>query len=305
MSDALVSIPTNYGSGGAHLNPQVGKKIIDQLRKFKVLALSSGAGITQGVLGTLTVQDGTGNTLKYDARIAGQHGNQLYVKTKRRAVGDAAAKAFDLDVFYTSASLGTFTAANATETFTTAAAHGLTTGAPVRLTNSGGALPTGVDGVTVYFAIVLTATTLKLASTEANAFAGTAVAISDDGTGTHTMHQMGVEKYPACSMLDTNARFVETVVNGVSEYITVTDQDSGNNEDRPVDAGPTPLASGAQEVALAGVVRKDNVAAVYNVTDAAMEVAADFKVADAGKVVCMTSGGVAASKELLVFVFGQ
>lgn len=81
----------------------------------------------------------------------------------------------------------TFTATHGTEMFT-ATAHGLQTGdGPVRVSNSGGALPTGLSAGTDYYVIKSTADDFQLASSLANAYAGTAVAISDNGTGTHTL----------------------------------------------------------------------------------------------------------------------
>lgn len=81
----------------------------------------------------------------------------------------------------------TFTADNATETLT-ATAHGLETGdGPLRLTNSGGALPTGLATATDYWIIRTGADTFKLASSLANAYASTEVAFTTNGTGTHTI----------------------------------------------------------------------------------------------------------------------
>lgn len=78
-----------------------------------------------------------------------------------------------------------FTADNTTDTFT-ATSHGFSTGLKGQASNSGGALPTGLSGATDYFVIVLTDDTFKLATSLANALAGTALTISDDGTGTQT-----------------------------------------------------------------------------------------------------------------------
>jgi hypothetical protein len=69
----------------------------------------------------------------------------------------------------------------------TAAAHGFKTGDRVRLTTSAADLPNGYAIDTTYYVIYVSANTFKLASSDANATAGTAVAISDDGTGTHTI----------------------------------------------------------------------------------------------------------------------
>lgn len=79
----------------------------------------------------------------------------------------------------------TFTAA--TTDSCTATAHGLLTGDQVLVSNSGGGLPTGLSAATYYYVIKLTADTFKLASTLANAVAGTAVDISGTGTGTQTI----------------------------------------------------------------------------------------------------------------------
>lgn len=57
----------------------------------------------------------------------------------------------------------------------------------VRFTNSGGALPTGLSLNTDYWLVRQSATTAKVATSFANAIAGTVVAYTDDGTGTHTM----------------------------------------------------------------------------------------------------------------------
>jgi hypothetical protein len=80
-----------------------------------------------------------------------------------------------------------FTTTHATELVTTAAAHGFQTGDRVRLTNAGGALPAGYAAATTYYVIRVSATTLKLAASDADATAGTPVAITGDGTGTHSI----------------------------------------------------------------------------------------------------------------------
>jgi len=81
---------------------------------------------------------------------------------------------------------GTFTAANATELFTKSA-HGFKTGLKVQVSNSGGALPSGLSPATDYFVIYVSANTFKLATSSANAIAGTNLLIADDGTGTQTV----------------------------------------------------------------------------------------------------------------------
>lgn len=66
--------------------------------------------------------------------------------------------------------------------------HGFLTGLKVQLTNSGGALPTGLSAATDYYVIRVDANNIKLASSRANAVAGTAVDITAAaGGGTHTV----------------------------------------------------------------------------------------------------------------------
>ena len=80
----------------------------------------------------------------------------------------------------------TFTTTHASETVNSTA-HGLLTGdGPIRLTNSGGALPAGFAVDTDYYVIYSSANAFFLAASRALAFAGTKVAITGDGTGTHT-----------------------------------------------------------------------------------------------------------------------
>lgn len=62
-------------------------------------------------------------------------------------------------------------------------------GTRVRLTTTG-TLPAGLALATNYFVIPITDTTFKLASSYANAIAGTAIDITDAGTGTHTVSRL-------------------------------------------------------------------------------------------------------------------
>ncbi len=70
-----------------------------------------------------------------------------------------------------------------------ATAHGMNTGdGPVELTNVGGALPTGLTAATDYWIIKVDANTFQLATSLANALAGTPVTFSADGTGTNDVN---------------------------------------------------------------------------------------------------------------------
>ena len=80
----------------------------------------------------------------------------------------------------------TFTA-NAGDDKLTATAHGLTTGQPVQVSTSASDLPEPLVANTTYYAIYDAANTLLLATTNANAVAGTQIDITDTGTGTHTL----------------------------------------------------------------------------------------------------------------------
>lgn len=79
-----------------------------------------------------------------------------------------------------------FTAAT-TDIITTATAHGYTTGTVVRVATSAADLPAGLSAATNYYVIRISDTTFKLGSSLANALAGTAVDITDAGSGTHTV----------------------------------------------------------------------------------------------------------------------
>lgn len=77
----------------------------------------------------------------------------------------------------------------------TATAHGLQTGdGPVRVSNSGGALPTGLAAGTDYYIIRTGANTFKFAASRPLALAGTAIDLTGDGTGTQTMSDTATSK---------------------------------------------------------------------------------------------------------------
>lgn len=68
------------------------------------------------------------------------------------------------------------------------------TGTQVKLTTTG-TLPAGLSTGTLYFMIYQSSSTFKLATTLANALAGTAVDITDTGTGTHTVVVQAVSNF--------------------------------------------------------------------------------------------------------------
>lgn len=118
----------------------------------------------------------------------------------------------------------TFTTTNATETVNITA-HGLLTGdGPVRLTNSGGALPAGYAAATDYWIIKTGSGTLQLAASRALAFAGTAVAISGDGTGTHTLTGTASATRPAtvAAGIDTDSDGAGTNTLAADTFVDLT-----------------------------------------------------------------------------------
>lgn len=86
----------------------------------------------------------------------------------------------------TTPSAGTFTAVGATDIMTKSA-HGFITGLVVQVSNSGGALPTNLSASTNYYVIVIDANTFYLATSYANAIAGTRIDLGSNGTGTQTV----------------------------------------------------------------------------------------------------------------------
>lgn len=83
--------------------------------------------------------------------------------------------------------IGTFTVTLATPGVFTLTAHGLQTGDQIYLTTTG-ALPTGLAANTLYYVERIDANTFYLATSRANAYAGTRIATSGSQSGTHTLN---------------------------------------------------------------------------------------------------------------------
>lgn len=83
-------------------------------------------------------------------------------------------------------SKGTVTITIATPGVVTLASHGFQTGDMIYLTTTG-ALPTGLSQNTIYYVINVTSSTFRLATSAANAAAGTAINTSGTQSGTHTL----------------------------------------------------------------------------------------------------------------------
>ena len=128
------------------------------------------------------------NTLFGDTRVtSGDYHDQRVEGSSLRVLTNIAG--FDrideyVDMPSNNAASGTFTAA--TTDICTKVGHGFVTGQKVRV-SSATTLPAGLAAATTYYVIRLTADTFKLASSDANATAGTAVDITDTGTGAHSI----------------------------------------------------------------------------------------------------------------------
>ena len=124
--------------------------------------------VQDGVLGEIRISFVGGDDVTSERILAG-----IDAEAERRRAAEAAAAGEN----------GT----NGTELFT-AAGHGMITGdGPVRVANAGGALPAGLVAATDYWVIWVSANTFRLATSFANALAGTYVSITTDGTGTQTL----------------------------------------------------------------------------------------------------------------------
>ena len=102
--------------------------------------------------------------------------------------------------------------AHPTQTFTgeadddylTCVAHGVQAGDQIVVSNSGGALPTGLSASTPYFAIDVSPNKFRLATIPS----GPAVAITADGTGTQSFYIVGsVQKVFLAADVNTAARY--------------------------------------------------------------------------------------------------
>lgn len=92
--------------------------------------------------------------------------------------------------------------------WTSTAPRALDVGDGVRLTTSG-ALPSPLSAGTTYYVIPSEGGTIKLATTVANARAGTAVAISSAGSGTHTVVYWDEARYKLNGMFTLDAEKME------------------------------------------------------------------------------------------------
>lgn len=140
---------------------------------------------------------------------------------------------------FTTSTSSTFTADDSTDICTGATFinNANTTAVAVRLTTTG-TLPAGLATSTVYFVIKVNqvAGTFKLATTITNANAGTAINITDTGSGTHTVHTVNpgtinhIVKEPRTDeyfLLDSNGRVWFTAGTGACNLMVNSALDTG------------------------------------------------------------------------------
>lgn len=80
-----------------------------------------------------------------------------------------------------------FTASSGTDLITVPSTSSLYTGTLITVSNSGGALPAPLVAATPYYAVNISGTTIKLATTRANANLGTVINLTTNGSGTNTV----------------------------------------------------------------------------------------------------------------------
>ena len=173
-----IQVPASPGakSARAYVIETKGEGVTETDATYTSDSAATIAEVHNGLLSALNAVDGKNFTAAFAALV----------------VADATFVAeADTEVFTTANALvnpdDVFTAEADTEIFT-AAAHGLLTGdGPFQVSNGGGALPTGLAALTDYWIIRIDANNFYLATSLANALAGTHLSISDDGTGTQTI----------------------------------------------------------------------------------------------------------------------
>jgi len=94
-------------------------------------------------------------------------------------------------------------------------ANTYTTGEKIRVSTSG-VLPTGITAGTDYFAIFISPTTIKLATNRTNAYAGTALSFSTQGSGTHTLARLSAQA--TVYQQQTNPQITVGTSDGVTPY---------------------------------------------------------------------------------------
>lgn len=113
----------------------------------------------------------------------------------------------------------------------TEAAHGHATGTPCTLSNSGGTLPGGLATLTTYYIIRVDANTIKLATSLANAVAGTGIDItSAAGGGTHTL-SISTQGRPCAQSAANSNTFYSNLSLSAGDWVYLFHSTPGTNLD--------------------------------------------------------------------------
>lgn len=152
---------------------------VDDVITFDATGPHRGVGCITNANGSATVQT------RYDTAINTLRGTE---KNDLLIIGTGTSGVSTLKtMFILTVTDKVFVAVSATDVIINGA-HGLVTGdGPIHVSNSGGALPSGLEAATDYYVIRIDDDTLKLATSRSDALANIAVAISTDGTGTQTL----------------------------------------------------------------------------------------------------------------------
>ena len=121
----------------------------------------------------------------------------------------AAANACDIRITAPSFS-DIFTVSTSTEALTFSQSIPIDTGDGVKVSSTT-TVPTPLVAGTTYYAIKVTDTSYQLATTMANAFAGTAIDLTSAGSGQHTLAQVNYAAYACDGTIDTNQTAYDNV----------------------------------------------------------------------------------------------
>ncbi len=135
---------------------------------------------------------------------------------------------------------GVATEVNPTANTVTVPSHGYTTGLKVTALTTTGTLPAGLSTGTVYYIIVVDSDTIKFATSQANALAGTAVDITGYGTST-AVHTIDVAATVAGTAKLQKTNDTPGMVDlGTATWVDLddTEVDNGNNS-YTISAGAT------------------------------------------------------------------
>lgn len=181
---------------------------------------------TPVVLNTTTTLPGglSVNTTYYVINISG-----TTLKLAATAADAAAGTAIDLTSVGYSQTFATTAVNTTTEVITLAGNLQIVTGTPISFTSTT-TVPGGLTAGTQYYAIKVTNSTFKVATSEANAIAGTAINLTSQGTGTHTINAGNHTLYIPYTV-DDNDEIYLTGRHGELCYLWNTDYPNADRAD--------------------------------------------------------------------------